>query len=162
MLVVDQFDAVSTASGRTVGAFDLVERLLQNVRSLPAVPPVHTVIVCREFDLANDSGLRSIIAQSARAVTVEEFSTAELESILGEAGWNSDDLHRRQRDLLRVPQNLALFLDIVGDDSAHAEFLDRERTLRSILEGEASVPSSFVLACDEGSGWPSWRHSAMR
>ena len=123
VLVVDQFDAVSTASGRTVGAFDLVERLLQNVRSLPAVPPVHTVIVCREFDLANDSGLRSIIAQSARAVTVEEFSTAELESILGEAGWNSDDLHRRQRDLLRVPQNLALFLDIVGDDSAHPSFL---------------------------------------
>lgn len=123
VLVVDQFDAVSTASGRTADSFDLVERLLRDVRSLPAVPPVHTVIVCREFDLANDSGLRSIIAQSARAVTVEEFSTAELESILGEAGWSSDDLRRRQRDLLRVPQNLARFLDIVGDDSPQPSFL---------------------------------------
>lgn len=123
VLVVDQLDAVSTASARTAGAFDLVERLLQNVRSLPAAPPVHTVIVCREFDLTDDSSLRSLMGQSATAVTVEEFSTGELESILAEAGCSSDDLHRRQRDLLRVPQNLALFLEIVGDNSSHPNFL---------------------------------------
>ncbi len=123
VLVVDQLDAVSTASGRTADAFDLVDRLLQNVCSLPAAPPVHTVIVCREFDLAHDSSLRSLMGQSALALTVEELSTGELESILAEAGWSSDDLHRKQRNLLRVPQNLALFLDIVGDDSSHPSFL---------------------------------------
>ena len=123
VLVIDQLDAVGTASGRTAGAFDLIERLLQDVRSLPAAPAVHTLVVCREFDLTHDSGLRSLMAQSARAVTVEEFSTDALESILDEAGCSSDDLHRRQRGLLRVPQNLALFLDIVGDNSSPPSFL---------------------------------------
>ena len=118
VLVIDQLDAVSTASGRTADAFDLVERLLQDVRSLSSTPPVHTVIVCRDFDFMHDSGLRSLRDQSATKVTVEEFSPDERDSILAEAGCDPGALEPRQLDLLRVPQNLALFLDISPDSAS--------------------------------------------
>ena len=122
VLVIDQLDAVSNASGRTADAFDLVERLLHDVRSLSSTPPVHTVIVCREFDFANDSGLRSLMPESSTKVTVEEFSPDDLNSILVEAGCDPGSLQPRQLDLLRVPQNLALFLDINPDGASPPGF----------------------------------------
>ncbi len=122
VLVIDQLDAVSNASGRTADAFDLVERLLHDVRSLSSAPPVHTVIVCREFDFANDSGLRSLMPESSTKVTVEEFSLDDLNSILVEAGCDPGFLQPRQLDLLRVPQNLALFLDLNPDGAAPPGF----------------------------------------
>ena len=152
VLVIDQLDAVSTASGRAADAFDLVERLLQNVRSLSSTPPVHTVIVCREFDFTHDSGLRSLRAQSATKVTVEEFSPDELDSILAEVGCGDPGaLQPRQLDLLRVPQNLALFLDIIGDNSSPPSFVS-EKDLFDQYWMRKEARSSVVLACDEGSG----------
>ncbi len=122
VLIIDQLDAVSTASGRTADAFDLVEHLLEDVRSLSSTPPVHAVIVCRDFDFTHDSGLRSLMAQSATKVTVKQFSPDELGSILAEAGCDPGALQQRQLDLLRVPQNLALFLDISPDSASPPGF----------------------------------------
>ena len=50
VLIVDQLDAVSTTSGRTSAAFDLVEQLLLESRGSRARAAIHLVVVCREFD----------------------------------------------------------------------------------------------------------------
>ena len=123
VLVIDQLDALSSASGRTASAFDLVERLLREVRSLPSDPPVHTVIVCREFDLANDPALRSLVDSSASKFVVEEFDPEEVDGILAEVGIELGGLDRRQRKLLTLPLNLALFLDICEHRSTASHFL---------------------------------------
>ncbi len=130
VLVIDQLDALSSASGRTADAFDLIERLLQDIRSLSADPPIHTVIVCREFDLANDPTLRSLVVPSASKLTIDEFDAEEVDMVLAEAGLEPGGLEQRQRNLLTMPLNLALFLEI----SQHGSPPSRFRTAKGLFD----------------------------
>ena len=122
VLVIDQLDALSSASGRTADAFDLVECLLREVRSLPSDPHVHTIIVCREFDLANDPALRSLVDSSASKLVVEEFEPEEVDGILAKVDIEPGRLDPRQRKLLTMPLNLALFLEITKQGSTPSRF----------------------------------------
>ena len=128
VLVIDQLDALSSTSGRTADALDLVERLLEDVRRLRSDhPPVHTIIVCREFDLANDAALRSLVDSSASKLVVEEFESEEVEGILAEVGIEPGGLDPRQRKLLTMPLNLALFLDIIEHGFTPSRFLTAKK-----------------------------------
>ena len=82
VLIVDQLDAVSTMSGRSSGAFDLIEELLHEARGSRARAAIHTVVVCRAFDWENDSGLRRLIPEAAAQVDVGEFPVDEVKTIL--------------------------------------------------------------------------------
>ena len=130
VLVIDQLDALSSSSGRTADAFDLIDHLLQDTRNLPDAPPIHTVIICRDFDLANDPTLRSLVASSVRKLTVDEFDAEEVDMILVEAGLDPSDLEQRQRNLLTMPLNLALFLEI----SQHGSPPSRFRTAKGLFD----------------------------
>ena len=61
VLIVDQLDAVSTMSGRSSDALDVVERLLQEARGTRARAVLHTVVVCRAFDWRHDHRLRQLL-----------------------------------------------------------------------------------------------------
>ena len=123
VLIVDQLDAVSTMSGRTSGAFDVVEELLQEARGTRARVVVHTVVVCRAFDWQNDHRLRQLVPQdSDTQVDVTEFTVDEVEKILTEAGFDPALFQERQLALLRLPQNLSLFLEAGFDTSRRPNF----------------------------------------
>ena len=77
VLIVDQLDAISTMSGRSSGAFDLVERLLHEARRMRLRATIHTVVVCRAFDWENDSRMRKLIPDSEAQVEVTEFTVDE-------------------------------------------------------------------------------------
>ena len=112
VLIVDQLDAVSTMPGTSSAAFDLVETLLREARVLGTRVVVHTVVVCRAFDLENDSRLRQLVPPDSGAqVKVTEFTTEDVKSILTRSGFDPALLMPRQVELLRLPQNLSLFLE---------------------------------------------------
>ena len=120
VLIVDQLDAVSTISGRSPATFDLVEQLIHEARGARARVAIHTVVVCRTFDLENDSRLRQLIPPDSQAqVEVAEFTVEEVKTILADASFDPTLFQPRQLGLLRLPQNLSLFLD-AGFDAAHA------------------------------------------
>ena len=120
VLIVDQLDAVSTMSGRSSEAFDLIERLIQEARGTRAA--IHTVVVCRAFDWNNDSRLRQLLYQEHVQINVTEFGREEVESLLKKAGFKPELFGNRQFDLLRLPQNLALFLEAGFDPSREPDF----------------------------------------
>ena len=120
VLIVDQLDAVSPMSGRSATAFDLVERLIQEVRG--ARVGIHIVVVCRTFDWKNDSQLRGLLPDDATHVEVTEFPIEQVKQFLKKAGFNSSLFQGRQLELLRLPQNLALFLDSGYDPSIEPGF----------------------------------------
>ena len=122
VLIVDQLDAVSTLSGRKSEAFGLVERLLREARGTRQRANVHTVVVCRAFDWKNDSRLRKLMPDSHAQVDVIEFMVEEVKTILGDAGFDSELFQKRQLELLRLPQNLSLFLDADIDASQAPTF----------------------------------------
>ena len=123
VLIVDQLDAVSTMSGRNSDAFDLVEGLLKEARGTCPRAAIHTVVVCRAFDWKNDSRLRGLIpSDSNTPIDVTEFSVGEVETILAAAGFDPASFRERQRQLLRLPQNLSLFLEAGFDASRTPTF----------------------------------------
>lgn len=119
VLIVDQLDAVSTMSGRSSGLFDLVELLLHEARGVRARTPIHTVVVCRAFDWRNDSRLRRLMPDEHAQVDVTEFTVDEVKESLVGAGFDVASFQTRQLELLRLPQNLALFLE-AGFDARYA------------------------------------------
>ena len=122
-LIIDQLDTVSTMSGRNSSAFDLVEQLLQEARGIRARSPIHTVVVCRAFDWGNDSRLRQLMPPDSQAeVEIAEFTVDEVKAIIAEGGFDSSMFRERQLELLRLPQNLSLFLDSDFDVSRTPPF----------------------------------------
>ena len=123
VLIVDQLDAVSAMSGRSSGAFDLVDQLLREARGSLARTKIHTVVVCRAFDWKNDPRLRRLVPDSHARFDVTEFTVEEVTEILANATFDPDLFKQRQLELLRLPQNLSLFLD-GGFDPSRAPALD--------------------------------------
>jgi hypothetical protein len=111
VLVIDQLDAISTTSGRTTGFFDTVEALLNEVRGLRPRSQIHVIVVCREFDWKNDHRLRKLLSVQHDHVPVTELSIEDVASALSRSGYVASALQPRQLNLLRLPQNLSLFLE---------------------------------------------------
>ena len=123
VLIVDQLDAVSTMSGRSSDALDVVERLLQEARGTRVRAVLHTVVVCRAFDWQHDHRLRQLLPSgSDTQVEVTEFTVDEVKPILTDAGFDPALFRERQLALLRLPQNLPLFLEARFDTSQEPTF----------------------------------------
>ena len=113
VLVIDQLDAVSTASGRRSEFFDAVEDLLSEIRALRQSLRVHVILACRKFDWDNDHRLRRLVPRESSSVTATEFSDDQLKTALEAAGFAASDFSEVQLTLLRLPFHLALFLNAV-------------------------------------------------
>jgi hypothetical protein len=128
VLVIDQLDATSTASGRGTGVLDLVANLLKEIRGGDRQSKIHAVVVCRTFDWENDHRLRRLLPQDRIEVQAEEFSIEEMQGILQGSGFDPTQFRRSQLELLRLPQNLSLFLD-AGFDPARSLAFNTQKEL---------------------------------
>jgi hypothetical protein len=122
VLVVDQLDAVSTTSGRATSFLEAVEGLLIEARGLRDRLPLHVVVVCREFDWKNDHRLRHLLPKEHTEVRVDPFAVDEVKQTLSEAGFDATKFSNGQLELLRLPQNLSLFLESGFDPSYPPSF----------------------------------------
>lgn len=122
VLVIDQLDAVSTTSGRATSFLEAVEGLLVEARGLRDRLPLHVVVACREFDWKNDHRLRHLLPAEHTEVQVVEFTVDEVKHTLSESGFDATRFSNRQLELLRLPQNLSLFLESGFDPSRAPSF----------------------------------------
>ena len=122
VLIVDQLDFVSTTSGRSPDFFDVVEELLIEVRGWRDKIKIHIVVVCREFDWKNDHRLRRLLAKDHVHISVTDFSPDEVKSVIETGGFEIEQFNKRQLELLCLPQNLALFLDLNHDSDSKPKF----------------------------------------
>ena len=146
VLIVDQLDAVSTMSGRSSAAFDLVERLIEEARGTRARTTIHTLVVCRSFDWKHDSGLRRLLPKDHDQVEVTEFRSDEVKTILTQAGFDPALFQGRQLGLLQLPQNLSLFLEAGFDPSLTPAFRTATRLLDEYWETKRSEVAEVVAA----------------
>ena len=126
VLIIDQLDAVSTTSGRSSDFFDVVEDLLKEVRGLRERVKLHIVVVCREFDWENDHRLHRLLAKDDAKISVTDFSLDEVKASLEASGFNTDLFDAKQLELLRLPQNLSLFLDANDNSSSQPRFFSEK------------------------------------
>ena len=116
VLVVDQLDAVSMASGRIPEAFDAVADLVDEA---VAHPGMRVVLACRGFDAEADARIRRLAASDRCArVTVGALSDAQVDTAVAGMGLDVSRLAPPQRALLRSPLHLVLLAQIANQEEA--------------------------------------------
>ncbi|MGH9890661.1 MAG: hypothetical protein ACREA0_01480, partial [bacterium] len=109
LLVLDQLDAVSVASGRHPERLAIVEEMLGQADSHPRL---RVLLACRQFDLDNDRTLRTVAtASGTRTVSARGLEAAEIVEALAAAGLPSD-IPEDLADLLSVPLHLAIYVEL--------------------------------------------------
>ncbi|NEA99110.1 hypothetical protein [Streptomyces sp. SID13726] len=125
VLVVDQLDAVSMASGRIPETFDAVADLVDEAAAHPAMC---VVLACRAFDAEADTHIRRLTApERCTRVAVGELSDAQVETAVTPMGLDASRLTPPQRALLRSPLHLVLLTQVA--DRGEALLLHTTRQL---------------------------------
>lgn len=156
VLVIDQLDAVSLASGRRAEVWSLFEGLLTEA---DGYPNLRVITACREFDLEHDHRMRSLKAKSSvfEVIPLGSFDSKKLDDILG-----GRKAHPKLKPLLVVPLHLAMFLTLQAKESERLETRDelfaafwtekQQQTSRRL-----GRPCDFAGVIDRLAGWLSER-----
>src|SRR5262249_13684930 len=119
------------------------------------------VVVCRAFDCENDHRLRRILSNNHAQVEIAELALEEVRTVLSAEHFRIELFPPRQLELLRLPQNLSLFLDAGFDPTSAPKFntakelFDRYWNVnrRAVASRVAPLPGQWVevvsLLCDE-------------
>jgi len=125
LLLIDQIDAVSLASGRMPASFEVIATVL---REALAFPNMRVLLACRKFDLENDERIRTLPQRDGGSqVEVMPLSDDQVNNAVQALGLPPNALTAQQRDLLRSPFNLALLRSIADQTDALA--FDSPRSL---------------------------------
>jgi hypothetical protein len=133
LLVIDQVDAVSEASGRSGRIRELVFQMLH---AASYFPHFRVVIACRSYDLDNDSRLKAL-ESDAKAVAVRLKPLDWIESVqpvLLKLGLGARHFSDRQRQVLSLPINLLIFASLVDAGAAVADDLTGAQLFDSLVE----------------------------
>ncbi|PJN28205.1 hypothetical protein CG736_08575 [Kitasatospora sp. CB02891] len=137
VLIVDQLDAVSTASGRLPDAFDAVANLVGEAAVHPAM---RVVLVCREFDAEADPRIRGLTASDRSSrLSVGALSDSQVDSALTDMGVDASRIAPSQRALLRRPLYLVLLTQIASRADALAAFTSTRQLLDEFWETKRTL-----------------------
>lgn len=116
VLVIDQLDAVSLASGRMPLSFDAVAN---TIREASAFPKMRVVLACRKFDVENDHRIRDLVKDERSArVELGKLSESQVADAVREMGIDPAALEERQVKLLTSPLHLVLLQGIADQAGA--------------------------------------------
>lgn len=143
VLVVDQLDAVSQMSGRHPALFDVFDQLRREAGNHGFL---RMIVACRSFDLEHDHRLR-LLAQSDSVlkIVLEPLTDEEINNAVTAAEQDPAQLTAVQREILRIPLHLFLYLDVLRDSpvsfSRESELFERywtrkERRVRDLGHDE--------------------------
>ena len=119
VLVIDQLDALSLASGRNTELFDCVYEI---IRQAQAHPNMRILLACRKFDIENDYRLRRLTDSDgvAETVTVDRLPHETVREVVARLGLDASSLTFGQLNLLSVPLHLKLLSELVADEEINA------------------------------------------
>ena len=114
LLVIDQVDAVSQASGRNPEFFDCISAMLHQAR---VHDNIKVLAACRKFDIDNDPRIRDLTREDgiAKEVPVEQFQEETVRSLTEKMGIDSRTFSQKQIQLLRLPIHLRLLEEALPD-----------------------------------------------
>lgn len=130
VLFIDQVDAVSEVSGRDGQVKEVIFRLIRDAYNFGGVK---VVVACRTFDLESDPRLKKLKeTDQTTTINVPLLNWAtEIEPLLKNIGVDVSSLNNPQRQLLRLPINLAVFLEI---DDPEFSFLSLSKLHDKLIE----------------------------
>jgi hypothetical protein len=117
LLVIDQLDATSTASGRKSEFFEGIDSIVRQAR---AFPEIRVLVACRQFDLENDRRLRRFSERDSegRTYAVGRLARPVVLTTLEKLGLDPSHLGETQLQLLELPLHLALLAEVAARPDA--------------------------------------------
>ena len=111
LLIIDQLDAVSLASGRNPEFFDCIAAMLNQANHHPNM---RVLAACRKFDVDNDHRIRELISANgiAQEVPLLEFDEVTVREVVAKLGIDSGSLNSKQIELLSLPVHLRLLAEV--------------------------------------------------
>lgn len=133
LLVIDQVDAVSEASGRSSRMRDLLFRMIDETATYPHM---RVIAACRSYDLQGDTNLQQLAAsERVTPLQLEPLSWEEgIKPVLQHLKLDPDRFSPRERQLLSTPINLRLLADIVQAGEQVAGELTGTRLFDKLME----------------------------
>ena len=131
VLLIDQIDAVSEVSGRNGAAKNAVLGMVDEARRYASV---RIVLVCRSFDIESDERIKQLRKSNDVAqvdVPLLDWS-ADVAPVVASLGVDQDTLDASQKELLRLPLNLAVFAEIAID--GETQFGNRNDLFAKLLQ----------------------------
>jgi ATPase family associated with various cellular activities (AAA) len=132
VLIIDQLDAVSELLDRKSGRLNV---LLNLVHSLASQPNTHIVASSREFEFRHDIRLASI---DAERLDLAPPNWDQVAAVISQFGIKPTTMGESLKELLLVPLNLKVFLDIATPNLTFESFhaLLEELWRRRVVEGQ--------------------------
>ncbi|MCB1563302.1 MAG: ATP-binding protein [Alphaproteobacteria bacterium] len=134
VLIIDQIDAVSEVSGRNGAVKNAILEFLDEIRSLN----VTLVFVCRDFDLDNDSRLKSLDnSQRSKRIKLSLLRwEEEIKPTLEQKNIDVSNFSESQKRLLSLPLNLVIFLEAGTENYS---FANRDDLFKALLDKKGKV-----------------------
>ena len=123
VLIIDQLDAVSELLDRKSQRLNV---LLNLIHSLAGRHNVHTIASSREFEFRHDVRLSSI---DAERLDLESLRWEQVSEVLSQAGIRPEMVGEPLKNLLLLPLNLKVFLDV---GAANATFESHHALLEEL------------------------------
>ena len=119
LLVIDQVDAVSQASGRNPEFFDCISAMLHQAQ---AYDNIKVLSSCRKFDIDNDPRIRDLTKEGgiAKEIPVEQFDEETVRALTDKLGIDPRALSQKQIDLLKLPIHLRLLEEALPDGDGNS------------------------------------------
>jgi hypothetical protein len=119
VLIIDQLDAVSTASGRNPQFFECIDQIIDQVK---AYPQMRLLLACRKFDLDYDYTLKRLTGEKgiAETVIVSRLSHEKVREVVAGLRLDSTLLNNKQLELLSIPLHLKLLAEVADVSKANA------------------------------------------
>lgn len=111
VLVIDQLDAVSLATGRNPDFFDCIHEIINQTE---AYPQMLLLLACRKFDIDNDHRLRRLTSKEGTfdVVPIKPLPHETVRSVVNDLGLDSKKLNTNQLKLLSIPLHLRILSEI--------------------------------------------------
>jgi len=118
VLVIDQLDEVSTASGRNPQFFECVDLIIDQAK---AYPQMRLLLACRKFDLDYDYRFKRLTGEKgiAETVTINRFSHEKVREVVAARRLDITLLNKKQLELLSIPLHLRLLAEVADVSKAN-------------------------------------------
>jgi hypothetical protein len=114
-LILDQLDAIRWTAVHSASALDVCKELIGQIIMLRKLgKKISVILSCRTFDLQHDPQIRTWLDNAINSSQWTQIEVQLLsENLVREiTGTTFDILTKRQREVLRNPQNLAMWIEI--------------------------------------------------
>jgi hypothetical protein len=151
VLIIDQVDAVSEVSGRDGQVKEVLFRLIRDADNFGSIK---IIAACRTFDFDSDSRIKSLHQKKlTKKIEVPLLDWKnEVEPLLRKKHVDTSRFSQPQRDLLCLPVNLAVFLEIDEPElffhsraNLHEELIKKkQRDLHNSLQWSLVQPLTSI------------------